>query len=422
MTLLKQFFFAMFSLCLINNALARTITIWAWDNNFNVPIMNEAIARYQRQWPNADIQVIEKSKDDIEALLWQDLSEGNTRTLPDIVLIEDYLAPKYLQNFKRHFVNLSNDIDYSDFAEYKTSLMTIGDEIFGIPFDSGVTGMFFRADIFGNIGIRSDAFDNISWDDFIAIGQELKEKTGLYMLSSTPVESGLIRLMLQSGNAWFNDAQNNLTLRDNKALVETLNTIRKLYDSGILLQTNSWDEWVESFQQEKVATVISGVWLTGTIQATGQHAGKWMIAPIPRLNLPGARNASNLGGSSWYVINKGYSAEPAVKFLKDIFAQDDMFYQKILRKYGALATYRPSQSGTSYTKDYTFFVHQQIYQLFTQWMRNVPNIAYGQATYDINEAVAKAFYADTQGYRDLSVDKVLRDAENQLLNASLARQ
>ena len=49
-------------------------------------------------------------------------------------------------------------------------------------------------------------------------------------------------------------------------------------------------------------------------------------SPIPRLNLDGAVNASNLGGSSWYVLNID-GKENAAQFLADTFGSNVDFYQ-----------------------------------------------------------------------------------------------
>ena len=397
------------------HCLSSTLTVWAWDNNFNVPIMEEAASRYLPQNPQATIKVVEKSKQEIELDLWDQLIKGNLKDLPDIVLLEDYRAPKYLSSFPNHFVPLSQYVNHNDFATYKNKLMTLDGHTFGMPFDSGVTGLYFRADIFSSMGIRSDAFDSITWDEFIDLGIRLKEEKNIYMMSSTPLESGLIRLMLQSTGEWFHDDSGKPFLSKNSALIDTLEIIRRLYDADILLQTNSWDDWVASFTSGNVASLVSGVWITGTLRSNTEQAGKWMVAPIPRINRVGAVNASNLGGSSWYVLNKP-NHQLSADFLNAIFAKDQQFYQKILRKYGAVGTYLPSQQGKAYTKDYTFFVYQQIYELFSRWMTQVPAVNYGNNTYDLNARIASAFF-DSESYKkDLDIETMLFMIEREFLS------
>ena len=62
------------------------------------------------------------------------------------MLIEDYGAQKYLQSFHGAFAPLSGTVDYSGFAPYKVELMTLDGQVYSMPFDSGVTGLYYRKD------------------------------------------------------------------------------------------------------------------------------------------------------------------------------------------------------------------------------------------------------------------------------------
>ena len=61
--------------------------------------MNEAIARYSATNPDMTITVVEWAKADLEQNLQTQLASGTTEGLPDIMLIEDYGAQKYLLSF-----------------------------------------------------------------------------------------------------------------------------------------------------------------------------------------------------------------------------------------------------------------------------------------------------------------------------------
>ncbi|MEH6451819.1 MAG: ABC transporter substrate-binding protein [Psychromonas sp.] len=104
------------------------------------------------------------------------LASGVSYSLPDIVLIEDYSTQKYLQSYRGSLAPLTSKIDYSNFASYKVILMTFDKEVYGIPFDSGVTGMYYRTDILAEAGFSKKAMENITWVRFIEIGLQVKEK------------------------------------------------------------------------------------------------------------------------------------------------------------------------------------------------------------------------------------------------------
>jgi len=87
---------------------ATTVNVWCWDKNFNGAAMNEAIASYAKAHPDVTIKVdVSMSQDDIRAKLQTQLLANNTQGLPDIVLIQDDVAQKYLQSFPNAFVPLS---------------------------------------------------------------------------------------------------------------------------------------------------------------------------------------------------------------------------------------------------------------------------------------------------------------------------
>ena len=156
--------------CVSNVSLARDITVWAWDQNFNVSIMQEAAKIYQKANPNVSIEVIDFAKNDIEQKLQTMLASGVTSSLPDIVLIEDYNAPKYLSSYPGAFAPMTGKVNYTNFAPYKINLMTLNGETYGLPFDTGVAGLFYRVDLLAKAGYKPEDMENITWDQLIEIG------------------------------------------------------------------------------------------------------------------------------------------------------------------------------------------------------------------------------------------------------------
>lgn len=118
------------------------------------------------------------------------LASRVTSELPDIVLIEDYNAQKYLQSYPGSFEKLTGKVDHSQFAPYKVNLMTMGSDVYGVPFDSGVTGLYYRTDILEKAGFKAEDLQNITWDRFIEIGKVVKEKTGISFAVYDPSDMG----------------------------------------------------------------------------------------------------------------------------------------------------------------------------------------------------------------------------------------
>ncbi len=384
------------------------ITVWAWDPNFNVDIMNNAKERYESNNDGVMIEVVDMAKGDLEQLLHTDLASGVKTNLPDIVLIEDYNAQKYLQSYPGAFKDLTNDFNYDDFANYKVELMKLGDSTYGVPFDSGVTGFFYRKDVLAEAGYAPEDLQNLTWDEFINIGLDVKEKTGKALLSFGRNDGGIMRVMMQSAGEWYFNADGSLNMAGNPVLLEALEAYKKIVESEIIIPTTGWTDWVGAFNSGDAVSVSTGAWIIGSVKSAEDQAGLWGLAPIPRLSNDSSINASNLGGSSWYVLDTDNS-DTAIKFLQDTYGSDVEFYQDILVKNGAIGSYIPAYEGEAYEVADEFFDGQQIYIDLSNSIKNVPSINYGLYTYEADSAIMgliEEFYAGR-----MTAEEVLVEAE-----------
>jgi len=390
------------------------LTIWAWDPNFNIKVMEEAKAIYTKDNSKVNIEVVNMAKADVEQKLQTMLQSGVKEGLPDIVLIEDYNAQKYLTAYPGKFANLSDKIKYDDFAKYKESLMTVDGKRYGVPFDSGVAGLFYRTDILEQAGYKAADLNNITWDKFIEIGKQVKAKTGKAMLAFDPADGGVMRIMMQSAGQWYFDEKGNINISKNEVLKEAAKTYKAMIDAGITKPTSGWNEWVAAFNKGDSATVCTGIWIMGSIKAEASQSGKWAVAPVPKLNASSSVNYSNLGGSSWYVLNDSKNKDTAIDFLKKIYDGNNDFYQKILVGQGAFGTYIPAQTGSSYSAADKFFGDQKVFTDMSGWMKQIPSVNYGKYTYEADGAIMAAMADYYSG--KATVDQTLSKAEDQVKN------
>ncbi|NLJ90259.1 MAG: extracellular solute-binding protein [Clostridiales bacterium] len=390
----------------------QKITVWAWDPNFNIAIMNEAAAIYQETHDNVEFEIVEMAKADVEQKLHTTLASKMTEGLPDIVLIEDYNSQKYLQSYPGAFADLTDKINYDDFAPYKVELMTVDSRVYGVPFDSGVSGFFYRSDILEEAGYSADDLNNITWDRLIEIGKDVKAKTGKAILSFDKADGGLMRIMLNSSGLWYFDAEGNITVSNNEALKEAMETYKKILDADIIIPTAGWNEWVAAFNNGDAASVISGCWIVGSVKAATDQSGKWAAAPVPRLNYDKSINASNLGGSSWYILEGAQNKDLAIDFMNEVFGGNVDFYQKILVNNGAVASYLPAIEGSAYSAADEFFGGQAVFADMGKWMNEIPSINYGLYTYEADAAIIANLENYLSGAK--TVEEALQDAEAQL--------
>ncbi len=377
------------SLLAMTSAMAAEITVWCWDPNFNGATMKEAAARYSATHPDVTVNIVDFAKADLEQKLQAQLASGTTDGLPDIVLVEDYGAQKYLLSFPGAFEPMNAKIDYSTFAPYKVELATVDGATYSLPFDSGVTGLFYRTDILAEAGFKAEDLQDITWDQFIEIARTVKEKTGHPMLGIDLNDAGALRILLQSAGKWYFTPDGQPDIAGSDTFKAALSTYAKLLQTKeIYKPVSGWTEYTGGFTSGEVASVFTGVWMTGTIKAADM-AGKWGVAPLPKLDgVEGATHASNLGGSSWYVLASSAEKDQAVDFLAEVWAKDSDFYQKILVGQGAMGSYLPAREGDAYKASDDYFGGQAVWQNFSDWLGQIPPVNYGIFTNEVDAAVA----------------------------------
>ena len=368
---------------------ATTVTVWCWDTNFNGAAMKEAAARYAKDHPDVTVNVDDSaSQDDIRAKLQTQLLAGNTAGLPDIVLIQDDVAQKYLQSFPGAFVPLSDSIDMTAFAPYKVAAATYQGKSYSLPFDSGVTGVFYRSDYLDKAGYKAADLQNITWDKFIAIGKDVKAKTGHNLIALDLNGDGLIRIMMQSAGKWYFKADGTLDVLDNAPLKAALATYAKIWQADIVKPVSGWTDFTGAFTSGDTTVALDGVWMTATVKSKPEQSGMWAVAPIPKLDgIDGATNYSNEGGSSWYVLSSAPAKDAAIDFLKTVWGGDKDFYQKILVGQGAFSTWLAASTGDAYKSSDAFFGGQPVWQNFSDWQAKIPAVDYGTFTAEVDAAV-----------------------------------
>ena len=195
---------------------------------------------------------------------------------------------------------------------------------------------------------------------------------------------------------------------------KAIETYAKIIQSPMTKKTSGWSEWVGAINDGSTASISTGVWITGSVKAAADQSGKWALAPIPRLDVPGAVNASNLGGSSWYILSSSDAVDTAIDFLNKTFGADIEFYQKILVERGAVGSFIPSQGGEAYVQPDEFFGGQKVFADFARFMNEIPSVEFGSYTYEADAAIAAILPAVFEGG---NVAELLRDAQAQLVSS-----
>lgn len=390
-----------------------TLTIWAWDEAFNIKAANVAKEMYAEKNPDVEIEIVTMAQDDIVTKLNTSLSSPSNSYdgLPEIVLIEDYKAQGYLTSYQDEFADLSDIVSEDAFAEYKMAVNQADGKTYSVPFDSGVAATFYRKDLIEQAGYTEADMANLTWDKYIEIGKAVKEKCGVDMCTLDPSDIGQIRMMMQSAGAWYSDEDGKVTLADNQALKDAINVYKELVESGCTKQVSGWDPFVGAFNNGEVASVVTGCWIAPSIQKAEDQSGKWAVAPFPKMDEnEESVNASSIGGAGWYVLKNVGNEETAKDFLANTFAGSTELMNQLASDITLVSTMNAAAEGENYKTGNEFFGGQEVFADFAEWTAEVPSVNYGMNTYVLEDLMTEAVQAIVSG---ADVDSTLEDYQAQ---------
>lgn len=369
----------------------QTLTAWAWDPAFNIYALEEAEKVYQADHPGFSLEIVETPWDDLQTKLTTLAQSQELGELPDIFLVQNNAFQKNVINYPDLFADFSDSgIDFGQFPQAVVDYSTVDGTNYGVPFDNGTAITALRTDVLEQAGYTVDDFTDITWDEYLTMGEDILAKTGQPLLSGQAGSSDLIMMMLQSAGASLFDDEGNPTITDNDALLAAIDTYQQLVESGVMVEVNSWDEYIASIVNGSVAGTINGVWIVGSIQSAEDQAGKWDITNLPKLEgVDGATNYSANGGSSWAISSSGNSAL-AADFLAATFAGSTEFYDTILPASGALANWTPAGESDVYAEPQEFFGGDAIFAKVVEYSTHVPSNNTGAYYYEGRDAVSVA--------------------------------
>src|SRR5690606_39669857 len=115
--------------------------------------------------------------------------------------------------------------------------------------------------------------------------------TGKQLLSGQAGSADIPMMILQSAGASLFDEDGKPTIADNDVLEKAIEVYTELVTSGVLVEVNSWDEYIGTFVKGSVGGTINGIWIVGSIQTAADQSGKWEVTELPKID--GVADATN---------------------------------------------------------------------------------------------------------------------------------
>ncbi len=397
---------------------ANKLTAYAWDANFNIPALEAAAAAFQKVNPDFELEIVLQSgSSDVEQAVTLAGSSGDVSTLPDIVLFQDHYIQSFVANYPDCWQSLEGaDIDWSDFGAEKLSYSTIDGVHYGAPVDNGTAIFAYRTDVLEQCGYTIDDVTGISWDRWLEIAREVKEKTGYAMLSMDHSGDDLPYMLMQAeGLSQWKDGK--LDIVGNEPFKKIIEIIVQGANDGTILLANSWSEYTDqTIMGDQVAGVMNGNWIIPTISQVADNSGKWALTTLPTLEGGKEGYAAN-GGSSLYITGNCKNAELAKQFLAYTFGGGEgsmETYDNALRNGGVITTCLSAGKSDVYQEGVEFFGGQAIYSDIVAMGEFVPVIEQNDYHYTARTYVGNAI---TNIQNGADIDSEIQNAQDQVLFA-----
>ena len=391
----------------------NTLTVAAWDANFNIPALEAAEAAYQKVNPDFKLEIQEVSaSSDVENAITLAGSSGDYSQLTDIVLFQDHYINQFMMNYPDAWQPLTKDADWGGFSDDKLSYSTFDGTHYGMPVDNGAAIFAYRTDILEQAGYTVDDFTGITWDKWLEQAKVVKEKTGYALMSMDHNGDDLPYMMMQAeGASQWKDGKANLVGNDTfKSIIEVI--VQGAQDGTIIL-ANDWSEYTDTtIIGDQVAGVFNGNWIIPTMKQNTAASGNWAVTTIPTLS--GKEGYAANGGSSLYITSNCQKADLASDFLTYTFGGGDgaiETYDAALTNGGVISCYGPAGKSDLYNQPDEFFGGQTVYADIVANGTHVPAVELSDYHYDLRTLVGNLI---TNVINGNDIDAEIENAQSEI--------
>jgi arabinosaccharide transport system substrate-binding protein len=295
-----------------------SLTMWVTADGSTKPGFEKYFAEYQKVRPNVSLTIEEFPFVDLHDKLSVALQAGTGA--PDLALPEISRFALLLKGSQVGLVDLTDWIAAAD-MQLVGSLQanyTYQGHVYGIQTDVNPVQLFYRSDIFEQTGIQTPIK---TWDDYIAAGQLLKQKTGKSMIAIETTDYDVwTPIMLQYGCNFF-DADGKVVLDSDQCHKAFRFLVSMVQDSKIAIPAPGGDQYNPTFWgaygKGDVASIWGAGWMLSILEGfIPDLKGKWRAQPLPNQPPDAPWDTSTVGGNALVITNQSKNAAAAWDFIR----------------------------------------------------------------------------------------------------------
>ncbi|GAB6897794.1 ABC transporter substrate-binding protein [Kineosporia succinea] len=362
------------------------ITYWSWT-----PSAEAQVEAFQKAYPNVKVKLVNAGTNtDQYTKMTNAINAGSGA--PDVAQVEYYAIPQYALSDSLLDLNVYGLGDLkSDYSASTWGSVAFDGKIYGLPQDSGPMAMFYNKKSFDAAGVTKVP---TTWDEYIDAAKKIHDYNDKWYITSDNGDGGQTASMIwQAGGHPFNVDGNTINVNfEDEGSKKYTAMWNQLHTENLLSDAKGWtDEWFRAMTDGSLATLITGAWMPGNMEANAAGAsGDWRVAPIPTYD--GTPVTAESGGSSQAVLKQSKNPALATAFLR--WLNNDPASIKIFLESGGFPSTTAELSDPEFTDAKSeYFGGQQINKVLAEASTQVaPNWSYLPI-----QAYANTIFGDTAG-------------------------
>lgn len=267
------------------------ITVWAWE-----PTLKSVVANFEAKYPQVDVELVNAGTgNDQYTALQNAISAGSG--VPDVAHIEYFALPQFALGKSVSDLRPYGAGDLNGtFTPGPWNGVHAGDEIYGLPMDSGPMALFYNDEVFKKHNVAVPT----TWAEYVDAARKLHAADPAVYITSDTGDAGFTTSMIwQAGGRPYKVDGSNVTIdftdAGSKRFTETWQV---LVNEKLLAPVGGWtDGWYKGLGDGTIATLTIGAWMPANLEkSVAAGAGKWRVAPMPQWDA-GAKVSAENGGS-----------------------------------------------------------------------------------------------------------------------------
>jgi multiple sugar transport system substrate-binding protein len=358
-----------------------------------VPGIDKVVAQWNSGHPDIHVTVSKQAQGDDEVT--KVLTANKAGNPPDLFQAEYQALPTLVSNNAAADIKKYAGSAESQFSPGVWSTITLGGSaVYAIPQDSGPMMLYYRQDVFAQMGLKVPT----TWDEFAQVAKQVRQKDPKkYLTTFSAGDPGWFAgLAQQAGAQWFGVSGDTWSVHvDDAATKKVADYWGGLVASGdVQSQPMYTPEWNKALDDGTLIAWPSAVWGPGVLSGNAPSTtGKWAIAELPQWTA-GEHKTGSWGGSSTAVAAKSKHQAQATQFAVWLNT-DPTAVSGLITGGGIYPAASAAQSGGALSQAPAFFSNQpDFYTLAHQFASTAagvtwgPNVNVTYATY--KDAFAKA--------------------------------